>query len=67
MMTTQKQVRDSFWDMLGEVAPSLAKQRRSRLRQNDYCTDIRVSFVDYVDSLQKQGEISESLAQIVTL
>ena len=66
-MTTQKQVRDSFWDMLGEVAPSLAKQRRSRLRQNDYCTDIRVSFVDYVDSLQKQGEISESLAQIVTL
>jgi hypothetical protein len=67
MMTTQKQVRDSFWDMLGEVVPNLAKQRRSQLRQNDYCTDIRVSFVDYVDSLQKQGEITESLAQRVTL
>lgn len=66
-MKTQTQVRNAFWDYLNEVAPDLAKDRRARKTQNDYQTDIRVSFVDYVDHLRRDGQISESLANRVTL
>ena len=35
--------------------------------QNDLSADIRMTFVDYVDSLHRAGEISDRLAQSVTL
>ncbi len=35
--------------------------------QNDYPNDVRMAFVDYVDSLARNGEISEALAQKATL
>ena len=62
-MTTQAQVRDSFWEHYAHFA----NERRSRKRQNDYRCDIRVSFVDFVDWLNKEGYISDSLANRVTL
>lgn len=66
-MKTQAQVRKAFWEYLKEVSPQLyAKGKRSK-RQNDQVTDIRVTFVDYVDSLQRDGQITESLANRVTL
>ena len=67
MYTTQKQIREMFWEFLKEVNPELAKQKRTNKKQNDYKTDIRVSFVQYVDNLQKNGEIKQSLANKVTL
>jgi hypothetical protein len=66
-MKTVTEVRESFWQYLSEVSPELAKERRSKKRQNQYCTDIRCSFVDYVDYLLKDGQISDKLANRVTL
>ena len=62
-MTTQKQVRESFWNAF----PEFKSEYKKTYTQNQYRTDIRCSFVDYVDSLAKNGEISEKLAQRVTL
>jgi len=62
-MTTQTEIRESFW----QAFPQFAGERRSRKCQNDYRCDVRVSFVDYVDHLQRNGEISEALASRVTL
>ena len=62
-MKTQTEVRNAFW----EAHQRFAAQRRSKKRQNDYNADIRTSFVDYVDYLQRDGQISESLAYRVTL
>lgn len=60
-MTTQAQIRAAFWDAFPQFT------RKGRQTQNQYPTDIRVAFVDFVDSLNKNGQISESLAQRVTL
>jgi hypothetical protein len=62
-MKTQTEVRNAFWGAF----PQFANQRRSRKRQNQYNTDIRCSFVDFVDSLRKDRQITESLANRVTL
>ena len=62
-MTTQKQVRESFWASF----PEFIDQYRAYKRQNDYNATIRSSFVSYVDSLQRDGQISDKLANRVTL
>lgn len=62
-MTTQTEIRDSFWHSFPQFAP----ERRTRKRQNDYRADIRMSFVDYVDSLSRNGQITEALANRITL
>ena len=62
-MKTITEVRNAFW----EAYPQFASQRRSKKRQNQYKTDIRVNFCGFVDCLQKNGQISESLAHRVTL
>lgn len=60
-MTTQTEIRESFW----EAHPQFV--RKHGATQNDYCADIRCTFVDYVDSLQRNGVISEELSSNVTL
>ena len=70
MMTTQKQIRAAFWN-----AHPTADRRRYPARDwtredntsRDYCTDTRCAFVDFVDHLARSGEITETLAQRVTL
>jgi len=79
-MKTQTQIRASFWNafpefkkeykradvkQFGGMAPTL--KRYVEKRQNDYCTDIRCAFCDYVDSLCKNGVITQELAESVTL
>ena len=61
MMTTQKQIRAAFW----QAHPHYIQIRG--FTQNEYNASIRCAFVDYVDFLQKSGEISEALAYRVTL
>ena len=66
-MTNQKQVRAAFW----EAHPSFVHQApeagiRSK-SQNHQCATVRCAFVDFVDSLARNGEISEALAERVTL
>ena len=61
MFTTQSQVRAAFWQ--GWTGCN----RPKRNKNGDYPTDIRCEFVDFVDMLARDGIISESLAQKVTL
>ena len=63
MHTTQKQVREAFW----QAHPDYAQLRRSRKRQNDYPADVRKAWVDWIDMLAKDGQISQALAHRVTL
>jgi len=63
MYTTQKQVRAAFW----ESYPQFKSEYRANKRQNDYSCDIRVTFVDFVENLRRDGLISEKLAYSVTL
>lgn len=58
--TTEGQVRKAFWIGLEQF-------KRRGWRQNDYSATIRSEFVEFVDMLQKNGHISESLAERVTL
>jgi hypothetical protein len=62
-MKTVSQVRKAFW----EDCPEFKNHYRKTYRQNQYHVDIRCAFVDFVDYLQKNGEISENLANRVTL
>lgn len=61
--TTQKQVRALFW----EQHPELAPHYRSAKRQNQYGATIRSAFVEFVDHLQRSGDITDKLANRVTL
>jgi hypothetical protein len=62
-MKTQAEVRKSFWNTYSQYAQYYKKSKR----QNEYMTDIRCAFVDYIDSLRRDGIISEKLANRVTL
>jgi tRNA-dihydrouridine synthase len=66
-MTTQKQVRENFWAYIKEIAPQYLKEYKTNKKQNQYTADVRTLFVDYVDNLQKSGEIKQNLAYKVTL
>ena len=67
MMTTQKQVRAAFWDQHSHFAEQARTAGIISKRQNEHCATVRCTFVDFVDSLCRNGDISESLAQRVTL
>ena len=56
-MTTQKQIRAAFWQQNPEFTRVAGKS------QNDYNARIRMAFGDFVDSLEREGEISEALAR----
>ena len=66
--TTQKQVRDAFWhDHAGN--PNITRRRITDYsgKGKMHNTDTRCAFVDYVDMLSSNGDISDALAQRVTL
>jgi hypothetical protein len=66
-MTTQKQIRAAFWAAHPDL-DAQARARRTRSKpQNRHNATTRTAFVDFVDSLNRSGEISEALAQRVTL
>ncbi|MEK6878212.1 MAG: hypothetical protein AABY22_01315 [Nanoarchaeota archaeon] len=62
-MKTINEVRKAFWNSY----PEFKSEYRKTFRQNQYKCDIRVSFIDFVDRLRKDNEITEKLAQRVTL
>jgi hypothetical protein len=63
--TTQRQVRRAFW----EANPNLSRRQVTDHsgKGKMYLADTRMAFVDYVDALSKSGQISEALAERVTL
>jgi len=62
-MKTITAVRKAFW----ETHPEFKSEYRKTWRQNKYRTDIRCAFVDFTDSLCKEGQITEALANRATL
>lgn len=69
-MTNQKQIRAAFW----EAFPDLPRRRyryspnrSDKTAQLVYPIDTRCAFVDFVDQLQRDGVISEALADRATL
>jgi hypothetical protein len=70
MMTTQAQIRAAFW-----AAHPTANRKRYPERDwthedkstRDYCIDTRCAFVDFLDSLHRNGQISDALANRATL
>lgn len=63
-MKTQAEIRKAFW----AAFPDLPRKRTVKTgNHRDYPCDTRCAFVEFVDSLARSGEISESLASRVTL
>jgi transposase len=67
MLTNQKQIREQFWAANPDFEfQALEFQAREvgifSKRQNEHCATVRCAFVDFVDSLQKSGQITEKLA-----
>lgn len=60
---TEQEVRDAFWAAFPRLRPTW----RARRSHNDYSTDVRSTFVEFVDDLQKSGQISDKLADRATL
>jgi hypothetical protein len=65
MMTNQKQIRELFWDTF----PTLPRRRyRYSPNRHDtsaplvYPVDTRCAFVDFLDYLERDGQISAALA-----
>ena len=63
--TTQREVRRAFW----ETHQNLPRRKIKNYSGNGtmYPTDTRCAFTDFVDALSKNGDISQELAQRVTL
>ena len=61
MITTQKTLRAAFWCDHPQFT------RKGRQTQNQYKTDIRVTWCDYVDHMNRIGLISDKLANRATL
>lgn len=62
-MKTITAIRRQFW----AYHPQFAGAYRKTYRQNQYNATIRSCFVEFVDTLERNGEISESLANGATL
>lgn len=74
MITTQKDLRAAFWEAhpqhrRGVKAVGTAHGRKFYVEktQNDYPTDVRVAWCDFIDYMRRDGQISEALAQRATL
>lgn len=61
--TNQKQLRKAF----REQFPELSFKRIKYGSSSDFPCDTRVAFVDWIDALSKNGDISPELAQRATL
>jgi ABC-type uncharacterized transport system YnjBCD substrate-binding protein len=64
---TQSEVRKHFWSYLKETNEDLYKEGKRSKRQNDQVTDIRCCFVDWLDGMRVNGEITEKQAGNYTL
>lgn len=60
-ITSQKDLRDAFWDAHPELT------RKGQQKQNAYPADTRMAWCDYVESMRRDGQISNELAQRATL
>jgi hypothetical protein len=66
-MTTQNQIRNAFWKSFPSLEAHALKWGIKSCPQNRHNAETRAAFVDFVDALQKSGEITETLANRATL
>ena len=57
----QSQLRAAFWQAFPQF------QRRRGATQNDYKTDIRVTWCDFIEAARSNGEITDRVAERATL
>lgn len=64
-MLNASQVRKQFW----RDHPNLSREKIPDYSGRGwmYTTDTRCAFVDYIDMLHRNGQISDALAQNITL
>ena len=62
-ITTQKELRRQFW----ATFPELNRKKITYGKGKEYVCDTRVVWVDWIDSLSKDGIISSELADRATL
>lgn len=64
-ITNQRELRRVFWAQ----HPNLPRRRIRNYSGNGtmYQTDTRVAFVEWLDAMQRAGEVSQALAQRATL
>lgn len=74
MITTQKELRAAFWEAHPQFNRAIpcSLTRNGRVfripkSQNEYPTDVRVAWCDFVEYMNRGGQISEALAQRATL
>jgi hypothetical protein len=68
MITNQKELRAQFWlDHQNVPGISRRKIRDYAGTGRMYNTDTRVAFVDWLDGMQKAGQVSDALANRATL
>lgn len=60
---TLAQLRSNFW----QDHPELASQYRRGKRQNEYPTDTRVAWCDYIEAARSNGDITDRLVNSATL
>ena len=65
MITTQREARAEFW----RQHPDLDRRKIPHYsgKGTMYTTDTRVAFVDWIDYMSKSGQITDRVAQNVTL
>jgi hypothetical protein len=65
-ITNQKDLRREFWATHPTASHKRYKYGNTN-EHNDYVTDTRCMWVDWLDYMQKSGEISQALAERATL
>ena len=66
-LTSPQQVRWAFWENIPGLSHAAELRIKRRRADQDFRTDVRCAFVEYVDQLHREGRISEQLASRVTL
>ena len=66
-MTTQKQIRAAFWQAFPHFDEQAREAGIRSKSQNHHCATVRCDFGQFVETLQKNGEISDNLANKATL
>ncbi len=61
MITTQKALRNEFWCQHPQY------KRVSGWKQNNYHTDIRIAWCEFIDNLYQSDQISKGLVERATL
>lgn len=67
MITNQKQLRAAFWAAYPDFEFQAREAGIFSKSQNHHCATVRCTWVDFVDMMQKSGQISEKLAFRATL